>query len=94
MDSGKPQIKFFIFLLLWVFTLCNAEELTLKDSERIVVEGLINPVAVNPEKSMEPFKFIVRHNGIFYTCVDLMAITCVTPKQEKNLKRINNNSDR
>jgi hypothetical protein len=49
---------------------------------------------VNPEKSMEPFKFIVRHNGIFYTCVDLMAITCVTPKQEKNLKKINNISDR
>lgn len=90
MDSGKPQIKFFIFLLLWVFTLCNAEELTLKDSERIVAEGLINPFAVNPEKPMEPFKFIVRHNGVYYTCVDLMAITCVTIKQEKNLKEINN----
>jgi len=87
MDSVKPQIKFFIFLLLWVFTLCNAEELTLKDSERIVAEGLINPFAVNPEKPMEPFKFIVRHNGIYYTCVDLMAITCVTIKQEKKFKR-------
>ncbi len=94
MDSVEPEIKLFIFLLLWVFTLCNAEELTLKDSERIVAEGLINPVAVNREKPMEPFKFIVRHNGIFYSCVDLMAIACVIRKQDKNLRKTNNTSDR
>ena len=70
--------------ILFLFTIGfpKAAELSVKDPERIVSEGEIITVAEHLRKPSELFGFLIRHDGVFYTCVDLMAITCTIYKQK------------